>query len=87
MQIIQNYMASSIPIEYESFLNWSILPIDVTLTGTTTRGWSGPRSNCNEGVLHTPQISRTKASPECNLLSWAFWKEVVLQIIIFIRSE
>ena len=48
-------------IEYESFLNRSIRPIDGTLTGTNILGQSGPRSNGNEGVLNTPQIS-TRAS-------------------------
>ena len=29
----------------------------------TTRGLSGPGSNCNEGVLHTLQSFRTGAPP------------------------
>ena len=33
-----------------------------TLTGTTTSGQSRPGSNDNEGVLHIPQSSRTRAS-------------------------
>ena len=40
-----------------------IWPIDINLKGTTTPGRSGPRSNGNEGILHTLQISRTNASP------------------------
>ena len=36
---------------------------DKTLTGTTTPSQSGPESNGNEGVLHTPQSSRDRASP------------------------
>ena len=32
-------------------------------TGTTIPGHSGPGSNGNEGVLQSPQISRTRASP------------------------
>ena len=36
--------------------------MDGTLTGTTTPGQSGPRSNGTEEVLDTPQISRTGAS-------------------------
>ena len=36
--------------------------MDGTLTCTTTLGLSGSGSNGNEGVLHTPQISRTGAS-------------------------
>ena len=34
-----------------------------TLTGTTTPGQSGPRSNGNKEVLNIFQISRTLASP------------------------
>ena len=56
-------MASSILIKYKLFLNRSIWPIDKTLTGTTTVGESGTRSNGNEGVLHTAEISRPGASP------------------------
>ena len=43
-------------------LNSSIYPIDGILTGTTSPGLSGTGSNSNEGVLHIPQISRTRAS-------------------------
>ena len=32
------------------------------LTGTTTPGQSGPRSNDNEGILHTLLRSRTEAA-------------------------
>ena len=32
------------------------------MIGTTTLGQSGPGSNGNEGVLHTPQMSKTGAS-------------------------
>ena len=42
-----------------SIENISIQPIDGTLIGTTTSGLSGFGSNSYEGVLHTPQISRT----------------------------
>ena len=45
------------------FLNSSVWPVDGTLTGTTNLGQSGPGSNVNEEVLHTPQIFRTRASP------------------------
>ena len=38
---------------------WFIWPIDGTLTGTTTLGQSGPKSNGNEGVLQLPQSSKT----------------------------
>ena len=54
-------MAPSIPLEYESFFNRSIIPIDRILTGTTTYGQSGPGSNGNEKILLTPQLSRTGA--------------------------
>ena len=33
------------------------------ITGTTTLGKSGPGSNDNEEVLHTPPISKNGASP------------------------
>ena len=45
-------------IEYEWFSIRSIWPIDATLTGTTTRGQSGPGSNDHAGVLYTPKIWR-----------------------------
>ena len=44
------------------WLNSSIWPQDGTLTGTTTSGQSGARSNSNEGVLHIPQSTRTGTS-------------------------
>ena len=44
-------------------LNSSSWPIDETLTGTTTPGQSGPKSNSNEEVLQIPQSSRTEISP------------------------
>ena len=34
-----------------------------TLTSTTSLGQSGPGNDGNEGVLHTPQSSRTGHSP------------------------
>ena len=33
----------------------------MTLTATTTQGQSEPGSNGNEGVFHTPQVSKTGA--------------------------
>ena len=39
--------------------NRSIQPVDIILTGITTSGHSGQRSNGNERVLHNPQSSRT----------------------------
>ena len=46
-------MASIISIEYKSFLNRSIWPITGILTGTSTLGQCGPRTNSDEGVLKT----------------------------------
>ena len=40
------------------------------LSGATTRGQSGPRSNDNEGVFHFSQTSRTGASPSDYLMSY-----------------
>ena len=37
--------------------------MDRTLTGTIIPGESGPGSNGNEGVLHSLQSPRIKASP------------------------
>ena len=55
-------MVSSIPIEYEYFLNRSIWPVDGTLKGSTNPGEGEPTSKSNEGVLHIPRISITGAS-------------------------
>ena len=55
-------MTSSMSNEYESFLNRSIWTKSETLTDTNTLCQSGPESNGNEGVFHTPYISRTGAS-------------------------
>ena len=38
------------------FFNWNIWLRDGILAGTTTIGESGPGSNINEGIHHTPQI-------------------------------
>ena len=46
--------------KYTKWLNSSIWPIDGTLTGTIILGQSGIGSN--EGILHIPQSSRTRAS-------------------------
>ena len=37
-------------------------PFGTTLTGTIIPSQSGPGSNVNESVLHTPHISRTESS-------------------------
>ena len=42
------------PIECEQFLNRALCPIDGTLIGITTAGQSGPGSNDNESVHHSP---------------------------------
>ena len=46
-----------------------MLIIDVILTSTTTPGQSELMSNDNEGVDHTPQMSRTEALPS-NVLQY-----------------
>ena len=50
--------------------NSSIWPIDMTLSGATTQGQSGPGSNGNQGVLHIPQSSKIGASPFDALVSY-----------------
>ena len=45
----------------------SICFLNRTLSGATTPGQSGPKSNSNEGVLHIPQISKAGASPSDDL--------------------
>ena len=50
----------------------SILPIDGSLSGTTTLGLMGPWSNGNEGKVHISQISNiSRASPLDCLVSYA----------------
>ena len=39
-----------------------LIPIDETLTSTTTSGQSRPGFNVNEKILHSPQISTIEAS-------------------------
>ena len=46
-----------------NFKTHPFLPIDGTLTSITTPGQSESGSNGNEELLHSPQISRTRASP------------------------
>ena len=59
------------PIKYKWFANWSIWPIDNTLTGIITLGYSWPKSIGNEGILYTPQISKTGSLIiRCNLVSY-----------------
>ena len=41
----------------------SIWPIDRSLTSTGSLDQTAPGSNSNEGVIHSPQISRTRSSP------------------------
>ena len=49
--------------------NSSIWPIDMTISGATTLGQSGPGSDGNEGVLLIPQsFSFTEASPSDSLV-------------------
>ena len=49
-------------IKYE-YLNRTVWLLDGSPTDTTTWGHDESGSNDNEGVLHTPQISGTGASP------------------------
>ena len=49
----------------------SIWPIDRTLSGATTPGQRGPRSDGNEGILRIPQSSSiTGTSPSDCLVSY-----------------
>ena len=52
-------MTSRIIIGYESFLNKSFWPIDETLKEISL---SRPGSNDDEGILHTSQNSKTRAT-------------------------
>ena len=54
--MIYGYMVSNIPIKYEYHLVRPIWSIDGILYSSTTLDQSGPGSNENKGVLHTPQI-------------------------------
>ena len=45
-----------------NFWTDALWPIDETLTVTAILGLGGAGSNDNEGVIHTPQISRTEIS-------------------------
>ena len=51
-----------VSLNTDNFFSKSISLIGRTLTGTTTRGKSGPGSNGNEEIFHIPQISRTRTS-------------------------
>ena len=51
------------------FASYWIWIIDGTLTGIITPGQSGPSNNSNEGVLHSPQISRTGASSPLDVVT------------------
>ena len=66
----------------------SIWPIDRTLSGATTLGLSGPRSDGNERVLHMPQSSCiTGTSPSDCLVSylphslWGSYPSVEVQLV------
>ena len=54
----------------KAWLNSSIWPIDGILKGSTTLSQSRPGSNGNEGILHIPQSSKTRASPSDSLVSY-----------------
>ena len=55
-----------------------IWPLERILAGTTSLSQSWPGSNGNEGVLQTPQISRTGTSPSdavfCHIQDTSFFK-------------
>ena len=50
------------PIEYVTFFKRSSWPLEETLISATTPSQSVHKNNVKEGVLHTPQISRTGIS-------------------------
>ena len=50
--------------------NSTIWLIDRTLSGATTPGQSGPRSNVKKGVLHIPESSKTETLPSDWLISY-----------------
>ena len=58
----------------------------MTLADTTTLGYSGPRSNGSEEVLHIPQSSRTGALPSDDFVSypghlWGFYPSAEMQSV------
>ena len=59
----KEFLFAHSPIKYKWFINKSMTIINGILTGTITPDQSGPGSNGNEGVLHTPQIPRTGTLP------------------------
>ena len=54
--------------KYSKWLNSSIRPMDGTLTGTTTPGQSGHRSNDNKGALHI--LQDWSLTIRCSLVSY-----------------
>ena len=60
----------------------SIRPIDRTLSGATTLGWSGPGSNGNKGVLRIPQSSYIIETSQSDCLvsypGHSFWGQGIL---------
>ena len=66
----------------------SSLPIDRTLSDTTTPSHNGPRSDGNEGVLRIPQIpSITGTSPSDCLVSYPGYSLVVVVGVLPICRE
>ena len=57
--------------------NISIWPINRTLSGATTTGYSGPGSNGNQEVLPIPQISQDGTAPSHSLMSYPGHTHVV----------
>ena len=57
-------------IEYELFLKRSILLKDGTLLSTITPSQSGPGSNDNEGISHSPYLQNWSLATRCRLVSY-----------------
>ena len=62
MWLFHNFFAQD-PTKYKQSLNRFIWLVNGNLTVTTIQGYSEPRSNGNERLIHIPQISWTGALP------------------------
>ena len=70
VQISKTVLFQTIQFNLSSLFN-SFWPIDSTLSGGTTPGYSGPGSDGNEELLHIPQSSSiTGTSPSYCLVSY-----------------
>ena len=79
---LHSYMVSSININ--NFQTDPIWPIDGTLRNTTILDQSISRSNGNKRVLHTPQHSRSVASPLDAV--WYYTQDTKLLCLKVLRS-